>query len=172
MDKTGEAVTKYLEWVGKGSPENTDAATKARQWAAARAYIEAGPMCHLATIAKDGRPHQSLVWVGIDNDELVIAHLFEYRKVHNVRRDPRVSVSISSGSRNAIGQHEYLVVEGLARVTEGGAPELLQRLGPIYLQRPGIKYPPMDNPPPGWVTHITPTRIRGWGPWQEAVPIQ
>lgn len=163
-------VPAYLEWVSKGSPETVDPETQARQWAAAVEYIEQGPMCHLATIRKDGRPRQSLVWVGIEDNELVVAHLFQYLKTKDIRRDPRVSVSISSGSRNEIGVYEYLVIEGEARVTEGGAPELLQKLAQVYIG-PGVKYPPMDDPPEGWITRITPTRIRGWGPWQEAVPI-
>jgi hypothetical protein len=59
---------------------------------------------------------------------------------------------------------EYLVVHGRARITEGGAPELLQRLAHVYLG-PDVKFPPMDDPPPGYITHITPTRVGGVGPW-------
>jgi hypothetical protein len=68
-----------------------------------------------------------------------------------------------------MGAYEYLVVEGTAQVTEGGAPVLLQRLAKVYLGR-DVKYPPMDDPPTGFVTRITPSRFRGWGPWQESLP--
>lgn len=49
-------------------------------------------------------------------------------------------------------------------VTEGGAPELLARLATTYLG-PDVKFPPMDDPPPGFVTRITVARIGGVGPW-------
>ena len=58
----------------------------------------------------------------------------------------------------------YLVVEGTASLTEGGAPELLSKLAQRYVG-PGTKFPPMDDPPPGFVIHIAPTKVRGMGPW-------
>jgi hypothetical protein len=49
-------------------------------------------------------------------------------------------------------------------VTEGGGPELLQRLAYAYLG-PGVKFPPMPNPPPGFVTRVQVERVSGIGPW-------
>ena len=130
----------------------------------ARAVLESAGLAHLVTLEPDGRPQVSIVWVGLDGDEIVAAHLPEHRKVRNMRRDPRVALSIEAGSRNAIGLDEYLVIHGRARITEGGAPELLQRLARTYLG-PDVKFPPMDDPPPGYITHITVERIGGVGPW-------
>lgn len=48
--------------------------------------------------------------------------------------------------------------------TEGGAAELLQRLAHTYLG-PDVRFPPMDDPPPGYITHIAVERIGGVGPW-------
>lgn len=45
---------------------------------------------------------------------------------------------------NAQGLREYVVVYGKARVTEGGAVDLLQRLARIYLG-PNVEYPPAAN---------------------------
>ncbi|HWK17609.1 MAG TPA: PPOX class F420-dependent oxidoreductase [Solirubrobacteraceae bacterium] len=130
----------------------------------ARAVLESAGLAHLVTLEPDGRPQVSIVWVGLDGDEIVAAHLPEHRKVRNMRRDPRVALSIEAGSRNAIGLAEYLVIHGRARITEGGAPELLQQLARTYLG-PDVKFPPMDDPPPGFITHITIERIGGVGPW-------
>jgi len=58
------------------------------------------------------------------------------------------------------------VVHGRARVTEGGAAELLQQLAYKYIG-PGVKFPPGDNHPPGYIMHITPERFTGVGPWSE-----
>jgi hypothetical protein len=65
---------------------------------------------------------------------------------------------------NAMGLREYLVVHGTARIVEGGGPELLQRLARIYLG-PDVKFPPMDDPPPGVVVHVAVERFGGVGPW-------
>src|SRR3954470_24505340 len=105
-----------------------------------RDVIESGKLTHLVTLNKDGSPQVSVVWVGIEDGEIVSAHLPLSQKVRNVRRDPRVSLSIVTGGRNPIGLDEYLVVQGKARITEGGAPELLQKLAYIYIG-PGVKFP-------------------------------
>jgi PPOX class probable F420-dependent enzyme len=130
----------------------------------ARAVLESDALAHLVTIEPDGRPQISIVWVGLDGDEIVCAHLPEHRKIRNIRRDPRVALSIETANRNQIGLNEYLVVHGHARITEGGAPELLQELAHTYLG-PHVKFPPMDDPPPGYITHITVERLGGVGPW-------
>jgi PPOX class probable F420-dependent enzyme len=129
-----------------------------------RAAVTAGHLAHLTTIDPDGSPQISLVWVGIEDDELVIGHLGSGRKIANLARDPRVALSIETDQTNPMGLQEYLVIRGTARITPGGAPELLQRLAGVYLG-PGVKFPPMEEPPPGNVIRITPTRIGGVGPW-------
>ena len=102
--------------------------------------------------------------MGLEDEELVIATLGDQRKLQNIRRDPRVVISFVTGERNDFGLDEYLVVYGRARVTEGGAPELLQRLAHTYLG-PDVRFPPMPNPHPGFVTRISVERIAGNGPW-------
>ena len=89
-----------------------------------RKLIEAGTPGHLVTLNPDGSPQISLVWVGLDEEELLAAHLPENRKVKNVRRDPRVAISLQAGTKNAIGLVEYAVLYGKARIEEGGAAEL------------------------------------------------
>jgi PPOX class probable F420-dependent enzyme len=129
--------------------------------------LESDALAHLVTLEPDGRPQVSCVWVGLDGDEIVAGHLPEHRKLKNMRRDPRVTLSIEAGTKNQIGLNEYLVIHGTARITEGGAAELLQRLAQTYLG-PDVKFPPMDDPPPGYITHITVERVGGVGPWAGA----
>lgn len=104
------------------------------------------------------------MWVGLDRDEIVSGHLGERQKLANVRREPRVALSLEGTHLRPPGLKEYLVLHGHARVEEGGAPELLQRLANTYLG-PGVKFPPMDAPPPGYTLRITVQRIGGVGPW-------
>lgn len=131
---------------------------------AARAVVRSPALAHLVTLNPDGSPQVTVVWVGLDGDEIVAAHLPEHRKIRNIRNDSRVALSMETGQRNDMGLTEYLVVYGTARVTEGGAPELLQELAHTYVG-PDVKFPPMDNPPPGYITHITVDRVAGVGPW-------
>jgi hypothetical protein len=70
-----------------------------------------------------------------------------------------------SDATNAQGLREYLVVYGDARVTEGGAFDLLQRLGRLYLGPNAVYPPPAMSNIPGWITRITPARFAGVGPW-------
>jgi PPOX class probable F420-dependent enzyme len=130
----------------------------------ARELIESGALAHLVTLNADGSPQVTCVWMGLDGDELVSAHLVRQRKIRNIERDPRVVVSFEGTRIHPPGLKEYLVVHGRARITEGGAPELLQRLAHVHLG-PDVQFPPMPDPPPGFVTRITVERVGGIGPW-------
>jgi PPOX class probable F420-dependent enzyme len=133
----------------------------------ARELIESGALGHLVTLNADGSPQVSCVWVGLDGDEVVSGHLPEnQQKLKNVRRDPRVTLSIEGTEVQPPGLKQYLVVHGRARIEPGGAPELLQRLAHVYLG-PDVKFPPMESPPPGNVMHIEIDRVGGVGPWSE-----
>ena len=120
----------------------------------------------MVTINPDGSPQVAVVWVGVEGDEIVSGHLRLQQKIRNVQRDSRVVLSMETGVRNPMGLDEYLIVRGSARVTEGGAPELLQRLARVYLG-PDVKFPPMDDPPPGYVLRMTPESVGGVGPWSQ-----
>ncbi len=130
-----------------------------------RELLAKAPLAHLTTLTASGGPQVTVVWVGIENEEFVIGHLAEHKKVKNIRRDPRIALSLLGDKTNAQGLREYVVIYGNARVTEGGAVQLLQGLARIYLG-PNADYPPpaMRNIP-GYITRITPTRLSGIGPW-------
>lgn len=132
--------------------------------AAAREALTAGHLAHMVTVDPDGTPQVTIVWTGLEGDEIVTGHIMKTKKVRNVERDPRVTFSLQTGGRNEMGLDNYLVVHGTAQIQEGGAPELLQRLAEVYLG-PGIPFPPMPDPPPGYVLRTTPTRVLGVGPW-------
>jgi len=130
-----------------------------------RDLIATAPVATLTTLNKDGSPQMTVVWVGIEGDEIVMGHLDLHQKIENIRRDPRVALSLLGPGKNAMGLQEYLVIYGEARVTEGGAVPLLQRLARIYLG-PDSDFPPAAlRDRPGYVTRITPRRFAGVGPW-------
>jgi PPOX class probable F420-dependent enzyme len=132
----------------------------------ARRILEGDSLAHVTTIDPDGRPQTTLAWVGLEGDEVVFATLPDQRKLRNLRRDPRITISIQTERVTPYGLHEYLVIYGTARVTDGGGPEVLQRLAHTYLG-PDVTFPPMPDPPPGFVTRVTVDRLGGVGPWNE-----
>lgn len=130
----------------------------------ARDVLNSSKLVHLTTLNPDGSTQVSVVWAKAEGDDLLVGHLMDGQKVRNLRRDPRATATVITGGRNEIGLDEYLVVHGHATVTEGGAPELLAELARGYLG-PDVKFPPMDDPPPGTVIRITAERVGGVGPW-------
>jgi PPOX class probable F420-dependent enzyme len=131
---------------------------------AARELIGNGADATLITLNPDGSPQVSVVWVALrstpDGDELVTAHLAEHKKVRNIRRDPRVAVTIVQPGDVNRQLRPYLSIEGTARIEEGGAPELLKALSGVLLD-PNV-FPPKDAPP-GFVTHIHIDKVGGVG---------
>lgn len=132
---------------------------------AIRAFIETGPIAHVVTLGADGAPQVSLAWVGLEGEELLIGTLFDQAKLRNLRADPRIALSFQAPGRSAYQLDHYLVLRGTARVTEGGAAELLHRLAQTYIG-PGTSFPPMPDPPPGFVIRITVEKSSGVGDWE------
>jgi PPOX class probable F420-dependent enzyme len=130
----------------------------------ARELIEAGTPAHLVTLNPDGSPQVTVVWAGLDGDDIVAAHLYETKKVRNIKGDGRVAITFESPTKSAMGLTEYLVVYGRATLEEGGAADLLQKLAYVYIG-PGVKFPDMADPPPGFINRIKVERATGVGPW-------
>jgi hypothetical protein len=70
-------------------------------------------------------------------------------------------MSMQTGGVGAIGPPEYLVVHGRARITGGGAAELLQRLAYVYIG-PGVTFPPMPIRRPATSPASAPSGLAGW----------
>ena len=123
-----------------------------------RRAVASGRLVHLATINPDGTPQVTCIYVGWDGDEIVAGHLADHLKLRNIRRDPRVTLSVESDVEFA-GFSPYLVIKGIARVEDGGAVPLLRRI------TGGQFPPPGDGLPDGYVTRISPRKLSGTGPW-------
>src|ERR1700739_2331202 len=118
----------------------------------ARQLIGSDPAT-LVTTNRDGSPQVSVVWVTGQSTADGSC---------NIRRDPRVAVTIVSTERSG-PQTPYLSIKGTARVEQGGAPELLDEIATTIFC-PGTGFPPPDAPP-GYLTHITIEKVGGVGPW-------
>jgi PPOX class probable F420-dependent enzyme len=127
--------------------------------------IRSGALGHLVTTNADGSPQVTCVWVGLDGDDLMTAHLNPQQlKVKNVAREPRVVISFEGSEIQPPGLRQYAVVHGTAAIEQGGAAELLQELAHVYLG-PEVRFPAMDDPPPGVRLRISVERVGGIGPW-------
>lgn len=129
-----------------------------------RALLARGPLAHLVTLNADGSPQVSVVWIAVDGDEVVSGHMLDRVKLRNVRRDPRVAISLEAGSPPGTFLADYAVLHGRARITDGGAAELLHRLGRVYVG-PDFVFPVTAPPEAGFVLRTSVERVTGHGPW-------
>jgi hypothetical protein len=136
----------------------------------ARKLIESDRLAHMVTINPDGSPQVSCVWVGLDGGEIVSGHLPLNHKVRNVQSGPARLLSIEGEGMSEAPYATTSWCGGPRACQEGGAAELLQRLAHVYLG-PDIKFPPIDDPPPGYVIRTKPERLVGSGPGRERLTV-
>jgi PPOX class probable F420-dependent enzyme len=60
-----------------------------------RRVLDGTPIAHLATVLPDGAPHSVPVWIGTHGDHIAILTGPDSRKARNLRRDPRVAISLT-----------------------------------------------------------------------------
>jgi PPOX class probable F420-dependent enzyme len=126
-----------------------------------------GVHAHFVTINADGSPQASIVWSAVEDGEICVASLTHRKKLENIRRDPRVLISYLSPNRDESDRlHQYLVVKGRARITEGGGPAFLDSIKHRFVP-PGVKFPRTDDPPEGWMIRVKADVLLGYGPWIE-----
>src|SRR5215470_11958398 len=93
-----------------------------------RELFGTGPLVHVTTIDPDGMPHVTMAWAGVDGDEIVMATFFNLgqRKLRNVRRDPRVVLTVQAKQFSGQGLWPYAVIQGrVVRITDGGALDVM-----------------------------------------------
>lgn len=99
-----------------------------------RRVLDGDSIGHLATVLPDGSPHSAPVWVGTHGDRVAIFTGPDSRKARNLRRDPRVALSIAP----ADNPYEPVIVRG--RVVEwidGDAGwEIIDRIATGYIGGP------------------------------------
>ena len=129
-----------------------------------RSLIASGPMAHLSTCNANGAPQVSVIWIGIDGDDIVSGHLSRAAKLRNIERDPRVVLSFDAPRQPDVFLNPYAVLHARATVTasEDAAWDLLNRLAKIYMS-PDAEFPAPRRP--GYVVRYVIERVGGVGPW-------
>ena len=130
-----------------------------------RTLIESGPMAHLSTINPDGSPQVTVIWIGLDGDDLVSTHMRENVKLRNIRRDPRVALSFDGPREPGVWINPYAVL--YARATVEPSPriwELMDRHAKVYVA-PDAQLPVPEGAQPGFIVRYSVIRVAGIGPW-------
>ncbi len=128
-----------------------------------RALIEAGPLTHLSTINPDGSPQVTVIWIGLDGEQIVSGHMSLQRKLRNIERDPRVVLSFDAPRDKAAFLNPYAVLRARASAEPSEAAwDLLDRLTKTYMS-PDTEFPAPRGP--GYIVRYEIERISGVGPW-------
>jgi PPOX class probable F420-dependent enzyme len=96
-----------------------------------RRILEAPNFASIATTLPDGTPHVSTVWIDVDGDDVLVNTAEGLVKTENVRRDPRVAISVFDQQDDP---YEQVVIHGsVVGITSDGADEHIDRLAKKYL---------------------------------------
>jgi PPOX class probable F420-dependent enzyme len=130
-----------------------------------RTLIESGPLTHLSTINPDGSPQVSVIWIGLEGDDIVSGHMARYAKLRNIERDPRVVLSFVAPRDPSAVLNPYAVLRARAVVEPSdGTWDLLNRLTKVYMS-PDDEFPAPKGP--GFTVRYSVERIGGVGPWAQ-----
>ena len=95
-----------------------------------RALLEGVNIAHLATVMADGSPQVTAVWVDYDGKHILVNTAEGRQKPRNLRRDPRVALSIA----NQENAYAWAAIRGrVVELTPEGADEHIDKLAKKYL---------------------------------------
>ncbi|GAA2216098.1 PPOX class F420-dependent oxidoreductase [Nonomuraea monospora] len=99
-----------------------------------RSALDGNSLAHLATVLPDGSPHTVPLWIGTHGDHVVFLTGPDSRKARNLRRDPRVALSLTT----ADNPFEPVIVRGrVVEWLEGDAAwEIIDRIAAKYIGGP------------------------------------
>jgi len=113
---------------------------------------------HVVTVGANGRPQTTMVWVDAEGDEVLFNTAEGRKKQQNLRRDPRVIVSVQD--RN--NPQAYLIVHGTATITESGADAHIDKLAKRFLG--AEKYPYRQPGEKRVIVRVLVDRLGGFAP--------
>jgi PPOX class probable F420-dependent enzyme len=121
---------------------------------ATRALLDGRNYPVVATTNADGSPQSSVVWARRDGDTVVFVTVQGRRKERNIRRDPRVSLSVF----DLADPENYVEIRGRAEVTVEGGRELNDELARKYV---GTDSPPEPPEVVRVLVRVVPEHITG-----------
>ena len=111
----------------------------------------------VATAGKDGTPRNTIVWVDMDGDQILINGARSRGWLKNLKRNPSVAVTTFDHEN----PYKRVTVIGKAtKITESGAEESIDKLSMKYN---GRMYPAHEAGNPRTIVRITPERVTTMG---------
>jgi PPOX class probable F420-dependent enzyme len=124
----------------------------------ARTLLQDKAYGHVVTYGPNGRAQVTMVWVDAEGDEVLFNTADGRKKPQNLRRDPRVVISVQD--RN--NPQAYLLVHGTATLTEAGADAHIDKLAHRFL---GVdKYPYRQPGEKRLMVRVAVDRLGGFAP--------
>ncbi len=113
---------------------------------------------HVVTLDANGRPQVTMVWVDAEGDDVLFNTAEGRKKAQNLRRDPRVVISVQDRS----DPQAYMVIHGTATVTEAGADAHIDKLAKRFLG--ADKYPYRQPGEKRLLIRVKVDRLGGFAP--------
>lgn len=127
--------------------------------AEARHLLEGKTFAHVATLMADGAPQVSPVWIDVEDGTVVFNTAEGRLKPKNLRRDPRVAISVT----NPENPYESLLIRGeVTELTQAGADEHIDTLAKRYM---GVDEYPLRQPgEERLIVRIQPEKVQHMNP--------
>ena len=123
--------------------------------ASVRALLDGKNFASVATLGPDGAPQNSVVWIKREGDTVLFSSTDGRQKVRNLRRDPRISLSVF----DLANPYTSVEIRGTAEILPDEGKRLPYELSHKYL---GIDPPAEKDDEVRVIIRIVPRRIVGF----------
>jgi PPOX class probable F420-dependent enzyme len=130
------------------------------------AFLQQSRTATLSTLGPDGYPHQVAMWFGLVDGVVHFETKAKSQKAANLRRDPRLSVSMEAG--HSYDQLRGVAIEGTATLIDDTASDAYWAAGISVYERYQGPYTPDQRPLVEFmmakrvVIRVEAVRIRSW----------
>ncbi|AZP16978.1 PPOX class F420-dependent oxidoreductase [Streptomyces aquilus] len=120
-----------------------------------RALLDGKNFASVATLGPDGAPQNSVVWIKREGDAVLFSSVDNRQKIRNLRRDPRISVSVY----DLANPYTSVEIRGTAEILPDPDKRLPRDLSHKYL---GIDPPAEKEDETRVIIRVVPRKIVGF----------
>ncbi|MGI5395487.1 PPOX class F420-dependent oxidoreductase [Streptomyces sp. CA-251251] len=120
-----------------------------------RALLDGRNFASVATLGPDGAPQNSVVWIKREGDTVLFSSVDARQKVRNLRRDPRISLSVY----DLANPYTSVEIRGTAEIVPDDEKRLPRELSHKYL---GIDPPAEKEEETRVIIRVVPRKIVGF----------
>ncbi|MFE5888579.1 PPOX class F420-dependent oxidoreductase [Streptomyces sp. NPDC056462] len=117
-----------------------------------RSLLDGKNFAGVATLGPDGAPQNSVVWIKREGDTVLFSSVDARQKVRNLRRDPRISLSVY----DIANPYSSVEIRGIAEIVPDEAKRLPFELSHKYL---GIDPPAEKDDEVRVIIRVVPRKI-------------